>query len=270
MKNTVEPLVSVVLPAGNVEKYISEAIESILNQTFKNFELIILDDASADKTWEIIKKYAEKDGRITPVKNRKNLYIAGNRNKGISLARGKYIVWQDADDVSLPERVGKLVELMENNPEVGLCGSYLQSFSGGKDLDVRKYAADDKTLRKNIFKYSPVAQPTAIVRKQCFEELGLFNLEYPPAEDIDLSFRVGAKYKFANIPEVLLRYREHPESATYIKLRKQIQSTLKIRRKHAKGFGYRMGFSDYLAYLASFLAQFLPAGIVIKLFKLLR
>lgn len=270
MKNATKPLVSVVLPACNVEKYVAEAIESILSQTFKNFELIILDDASTDKTWEIIKKYSKKDGRITPVRNRTNLYIAGNRNKGISLARGKYIVWQDADDVSLPRRIEKLVELMENNPDVGICGSYLQSFVNGKDLDVRKYATDDKTLRKNIFKYSPVAQPAAIVRKSCFEELGLFNLEYPPAEDIDLSFRVGAKYKFANIPEVLLHYREHPGSATQTRLRKQIQSTLKIRRKYAKGFGYRMGFSDYLAYLASFLAQFLPAGIVIKLFKLLR
>ena len=270
MKNTTKPLVSVVMPAYNAEKYISEAIESILGQTFENFELIILDDASTDSTWEIIKKYSEKDGRITPVRNRQNLYIAGNRNKGISLARGKYVVWQDADDISLPKRIEKLAELMEKNPEVGLCGSYLQSFSDGKDLDVRKYATDDKTLRKNIFKYSPVAQPAAIVRKSCFDELGSFNLEYPPAEDLDFSFRVGAKHKFANIPEVLLRYREHPGSATQTRLRKQIQSTLKIRRKYAKGFGYKMAPLDYLAYLVSFWAQFLPAGVVVWLFKLLR
>lgn len=263
-------LVSVIMPAYNAEKYISEAIESILNQTFKNYEFIILDDASTDDTWEIIKKYADKDKRIIPIKNKKNLYIAKSRNKGISLAKGKYIVWQDADDVSLSSRIKKLVEFMEANPDVGICGSHFQSFTDGKDIDVRKYATNDKTLRKNIFKYSPVAQPAAIVRKKCFDEMGLFDLKYPPAEDIDLSFRIGVKYKFANLPEALLRYREHPNSATHLKFRQQIKSTLEVRWKYAEGFGYTMRLSDKIAYVVTWFAQFLPLGITIGLFKLLR
>ena len=95
------------MPAYNAEKYISEAIKSILNQTFKDFEFIIIDDGSIDRTWKIIQKYAKKDDRVIALKNEKNLGIAVNRNKLVSMARGKYIIWQDSDDISLPYRIEK-------------------------------------------------------------------------------------------------------------------------------------------------------------------
>ncbi|MCA9308097.1 glycosyltransferase family 2 protein, partial [candidate division WWE3 bacterium] len=123
------PLVSVITPAYNVEHVLEETIKSVLNQTYNNFEFIILDDASPDNTWQIIQKWAKKDKRIIPVKNEINLYIAENRNKGLLLAKGKYIVWQDADDISVSSRIEKQVEFMEQNPDVAICGGYLQSFN---------------------------------------------------------------------------------------------------------------------------------------------
>ncbi|MEO0132854.1 MAG: glycosyltransferase family 2 protein [candidate division WOR-3 bacterium] len=264
------PLVSVIMPAYNAEKYISEAIESILNQTFKDFEFIIVDDASTDKTWEIIQEYARKDDRIIAVRNEKNLYIAENRNKGLSYARGKYIVWQDADDISIPTRIEKQVAFMEAHPEVGICGAYIQSFNENGDLDIRKYATDDAILRKHIFKFSPVAQPVAIVRKESIDKVGYFNPAYPPAEDIDMSFRIGEYYKFANIPEVLLKYREHSSSATFTKLRKQIKATLAIRRRYAKKPSYVFNISDCLAYIFTVLTLLAPPFITIGVFKKLR
>ena len=264
------PLVSVIMPAYNAEKYIGEAIESILNQTFTDYEFIILDDASTDSTWEIIQNYAKQDARILPVKNEKNLYIAENRNKGLSLAKGKYIVWQDADDISLPTRIEKQVTLMENNPSVGICGAYIQSFNGTGMLDIRRYAQNDADLRKNIFKFSPVAQPVAIVRKDAVDEVGYFNPNYPPAEDIDMSFRIGEFYDFANIPEVLLKYREHPNSATHVKLKKQIKATLEVRRKYINNPKYKFTFSDYIAYGFSVLMEVIPPSITLPVFKVVR
>lgn len=268
--NNNEPLVSILIPVYNSEKFIRETLDSVLSQTYKNFEVIIVDDACTDNTPKILIEFAELDTRINLFRNDTNLYIAKARNKAISLSKGKYIVWQDSDDISLPTRVEKLVKFMEEHPDVGICGSYLQSFMGEKDLDVRTYATDDESLRKTIFKYSPVAQPTAIVRKSCLDEVGVFDESIPTAEDLDLSFRIGVKYKFANIPEVLIRYREHPNSATHLKLKAQIRNTLRIRLKYSKGYGYKMSLSDYIAYAVTSFTSILPARLTINLFKFFR
>ncbi|NMB91475.1 glycosyltransferase [candidate division WWE3 bacterium] len=265
-----KPLVSVIMPAYNAEKYISEAIESILNQTFKDFEFIILDDGSADITWEVINSYALKDSRIISVKNESNLGIVASRNKGLKISRGKYIIWADSDDISLPTRIEKQVGLMEKDVSIGICGSYIQSFYNGINKGIRKYSTSDEHLRKNIFRYSPVAQPAAIIRKECFEKVGIYNTKYEVSQDLDMSFRIGEKYKFANVPEVLLRYREHSKSATYSNVRKQIINTLKIRRKYSKGYCYKMNLLDRLAYILTWTMQFLPVVLVLRLFKFFR
>jgi glycosyltransferase involved in cell wall biosynthesis len=265
-----QPLVSVIIPVYNTEKYVGEAIESILNQTYKNLEILILDDASTDRTPEIVEEYAKKDLRIKVFHNEKNLNIAGNRNKGVNLSRGKYIIWQDADDISAPTRVEKQVKLMEENPEVGICGGYIHSFNEHGLMDTRMYDESDGPLRNNIFKFSPVAQPSAIVRKECFDTLGNYNLSLPAAEDLDFSFRVGTKYKFANVQEVVILYREHQSSNTYSKLRNQINKTLEVRNHYSSGYNYKMTLTDRLAYYATWLVSFLPAEISIPLFKTAR
>lgn len=265
-----KPLVSVIMPAYNAEKYISEAIESILNQTFKDFEFIILDDASTDNTGEIIREYADKDQRIVSVKNEKNLYIAGNRNKGISLARGKYIVWQDADDISKSHRIYELVKKMESDKNVGICGSYIGLFNEKGIQDVRTYPSSDFKIRSAIFKFSPVAQPAAIVRKAVLDDVGCFDPDYPPAEDLELSFRIGVKYKFANIPEVLILYRLHGESATYKNMKTIVKNTIKARMRFIDNPSYRSNISDYISILLTWLVQFIPVHVTIKVFEVLR
>lgn len=264
------PLVSVITPAYNVEHVLEETIKSVLNQTYNNFEFIILEDASPDNTWQIIQKWAKKDKRIIPVKNETNLYIAENRNKGLLLAKGKYIVWQDADDISVSSRIEKQVEFMEQNPDVAICGGYLQSFNSTGLLDIRKYATTDTDLRKNIFKFSPVAQPAAIIRSSVFKKIGNYNPKYPPVEDLDMAFRIGQHYKFANLPQVVIKYREHEGSSTQNKHKIMIDNTLKIRKKYSKGYGYTMNFLDYLAYFATWCTKFINPTITMKLFKFAR
>jgi glycosyltransferase involved in cell wall biosynthesis len=259
------------MPAYNAEKYIGEAIESILNQTYKNFEFIIVDDASTDNTWRIIQKYAKKDKRIIIDKNKTNLYIAHNRNKLVKMALGKYIAWQDADDISVKDRLQKQVEFMDSHPEVGIVGGHLKFFDEKGSTSIRKYALDDQSLRKTIFRYSPVAQPTAMIRKECFKKVALYNPKYPPAEDIDMSFRIGRYWQFANLQQVTLLYREHFISATFKRLKKIEFSTLEVRYANANKFGYRMSFFDKFFNLLQYMSIYvIPPYTRIKMFNFFR
>lgn len=129
-ENLLKPQISVILPAYNAEKYLHEAIDSILNQTYKNFELIILNDGSTDKTEEIILSYV--DPRIRYIKNEENLKLIKTLNKGIVLARGKYIARMDADDISLPDRLEKEFDFMEKHPDISACSSKVYHLRGDK------------------------------------------------------------------------------------------------------------------------------------------
>ena len=261
------PLVSVLMPAYNAEKYIAEAIESVLDQSYKDFELIIADDTSTDSTWEIISLYKKKDVRIVAVRNENNLYIAGNRNKLLSMSKGKYIAWQDSDDISYGRRLERQVKFMEKNKEVGICGGYLDFYFNGKVIERRRYSKLDSRLRRRIFRQSPVAQPASMIRKECFDKVGLFNLDYPPAEDIDMSFRIGSFYKFANISFPLIKYRLHYKSATSKKLKVIMLTTLKIRFKNLKNKAYKFSLVDVLYQIATVCALLLPPLFVYYTFR---
>lgn len=129
------PLIYVVMSCYNREKYVVEAIESILNQTYTNFEFIIIDDCSTDNTFEIVKEYAKKDNRILALKNDKNYCYVHSLNKGIEIAKGKYIARMDDDDISLPERFEKQVEFLEKNEDIIALGTFIEIFSD----DMKKY-----------------------------------------------------------------------------------------------------------------------------------
>ena len=130
------PIVTVLMPVYNAEKYLAEAINSILNQTFTNYELLIINDGSTDKSEEIILKYSDK--RIRYIKNDKNIRLVATLNKGIELAKGKYIARMDADDISVPTRLEKQITLLENNEDIGVCGSFLYVFGE----NIRNYMFD--------------------------------------------------------------------------------------------------------------------------------
>lgn len=271
MDNNHTHKISVLMPTYNAEKYVNEAIESILSQTFTDLELIIIDDCSTDKTWEIIQKYKEKDKRIIAIKNEKNLGIAGNRNKLKKLAKGIYVVWQDADDISMPDRLKHQYEFMEMNQAVGICGGWLDFFNDKGQSSVRKYKGKDEDLRKNIFRFSPVAQPGAIIRKSVLDKMGDYDLNYPLAEDLDMSFRIGRKYKFANVQEVVIKYRENDNSATFTRLKTAELKTISIRLKYAGDKFYKMSAGDHFYSIVQYISVFImPTKFKIFLFNILR
>lgn len=265
-----QPLVSVLTPAYNAEAFLPETVGSIRNQSYSNFEYVLIDDHSTDGTWSFIQGAARDDARIRPLRNPENMKIARTRNRCVEEARGKYVIWQDADDVSLPNRIERLVAHMEAHPNTGICGSYLQLFNEDGDLDVRRYPTSDKDIRRKAFKFAPISQPAAIIRRECYAKAGIYDDSYVNCEDLDMTFRIGMHYELANVPEVLLRYREHQKSTTLVDMHVMLKDTLKIRLKYNDGKHYKMGGSDWLAWLATATALALPPFAVIRLFKMQR
>jgi glycosyltransferase involved in cell wall biosynthesis len=262
------PDISVVVPAYNAAPYLPAALDSILQQSFQSFEIVVIDDCSKDSTWAVIQQYAARDQRIRPYRNERNLGIAGNRNKGVSLATGRYIAWQDADDISLPTRLEKQFRFLEEHPEVGIIGGFLEIFRGDDIVGVRKYPPDDASLRRCIFRYSPIAQPAAMLRAEALRRAGEYDRRYPPAEDIDMTFRIGEHYALANLQEVVIRYREIESSATFTRLRKMELSTLEIRWKHSRSARYPISPVDVLYNAAHFVSVWIvPPKLKIRAFN---
>lgn len=265
--------VSVVMPVYNAEPFLAQAIEGILNQTFPEFEFIIVDDASTDNSLKIIEEYAEKDKRILLLKNEKNLGIAETRTVGTKIANGKYIAVSDADDISMPIRFERQYNYLETHTDCGVVGGFVELFDSltGKVLGIRKYCEDDLDLRRRIFLYSPIAQPVCMIRKEVFDNLGYYDPKYPPVEDLDLWFRLGTRYKFSNIQEILLKYRVHANSATISKLDKMETITLELRKKYSHGYGYSMKIVDrFYNLLIQLFRRYLPPKVKLWMFSFMR
>lgn len=267
-----KPLVSVVMPVYNGEKYLAEAIKSILNQTYKNFEFIIVDDGSTDRSAEIIQKYAKKDKRVMYLKNPKNLRICKTLNRGIKAAKGKYIARMDADDWSYPYRLDKQVRFMEENQDVVVSGGTMDvcDMSLNK-LNERQYNLTDRDIRNKLFFWSPFCHGTTIYRKKEFLKSGGYDPHFDKAQDYDLWFRLGKLGKFANLSAPLYKMRVNTKSSTYTAINKQEKFTLEIRRKAVKEYGYSMRFLDTVYYLMQSISMWImPPEVKYKLFNFLR
>lgn len=195
------------MPVYNGERYIKEAIESILNQTFTNFELIIVNDGSTDHTEEIILSY--DDERIRYFKNDVNLQIVKTLNKGLRLARCKYIARMDADDVSYAERLQIQYAFMQKNPEIAVCGTALSIYEQ-PDIVYVPPLVDGAIKAKLIFE-NCLYHPTILFRKEAILAQGGYDSLYSNAEDYELWQRLSRieNINFANLPAPLLRYRKH-------------------------------------------------------------
>ncbi|MDD4286888.1 MAG: glycosyltransferase [Candidatus Peribacteraceae bacterium] len=238
------PLVSVVMPAFNVEQYIAEAIESILSQSFSDFELIIVNDGSSDRTLNVIEDYARRDPRICYRSNSQNLNAAVAANIGLTLARGIYIARMDADDIAVPQRLEKQVRFLESHPEVGVVGGAMMLMTEDKRiLAKREYRLTNEAIQKRIFKYSPFCHASIMFRKSILDRVGLYDPRYRTAYDYDLFLRIGLVTKFANLPELLYWYRIRRVAS--IDMRNREFRTIEIRRKYFQVYGATLSDRTY-------------------------
>ena len=207
------PKVTVLMPVYNAEKYVGEAIDSILNQTFKYFEFLIINDGSTDSSLDIIKSY--NDSRIKIINNEMNLGLSHTLNKGIELSQGEYIARMDADDISLPIRLAKQIEFMDNHQNIGICGSWIQTFDSSGNQNIWKYSQIHEELLCSLFYNSCFAHPSVCIRKQVLLETGLrYKQEFTPAEDYELWTRLIEMTEGTNLPLVLLKYRSSENQMT--------------------------------------------------------
>ena len=202
------PLVSVLLPVRNGGATISVALESLIRQSFSNFEVLVLDDGSSDASANIAR--AMGDPRIRVFVDDLNRGLAARLNQGIQLARGEYIARMDADDISLPTRLQLQFDLMEQHNEIGLCGTWYESFMDDKVIGKSTYGPDHATICfKHLFQIH-LSHGTGMFRTSVLKEHGLyFNPDFSHAEDYELWSRISTVTKLANIQQVLYRVRHH-------------------------------------------------------------
>ena len=227
MNITSGPLVSVVMVTCNVERYLREAMESVLSQTFRDFEFVIVDFGSTDKSQDIICSYASNDSRIN-FREITKCGLAAARNAACFLAKGRYIAIQDADDISLPHRLTAEVDFMEKHPEVGLVGSAIQSIdSDGKYLaTVNNYPTEDQEIRLQLKEWNPFWQPTVLMLREAFVRVGGYRVAFSVSQDYELWLRISEHYKCANLRQILVNYRIHPYQVSVRQRKKQILNVL--------------------------------------------
>lgn len=266
------PPISVLLPVYNAEKYVGIAIESVLNQSFKDFEFIILDDCSSDGSWRIIQEYAAQDKGIIAIKNERNLNGCNNLNKGLSLAKGKYIAKIDNDDWFTPDKLEKQFDFLESHSEVGIVGGTMEIMDeGGRVIGKRTYNQSDEEIRRKIFRYSPFSHPLVMFRKSVLDRVGYYNPTYAPADDYELYFRIGRESKFANLPDVLCRYRVVKSGITHRNIKRMELSTVAVRWLYSRDEHYCFTAVDRLYNVLHYLSIFVfPSKTKLWLFNLLR
>ncbi|MBT5492612.1 glycosyltransferase [bacterium] len=202
-------LVSVILPVYNAQKYLEEAIESIINQTYTNFEFIIIDDGSGDNSLNIINKYQKQDSRILVI-TRENKGLVYTLNEGINQAKGKYIARMDADDISLSNRFEKQIELLENS-NIDICGCHyllVDEYNNINGLNLTPLSHEMCFL--SLASKVPFAHPSVMIRKEFLDKNNLKygQSEHKIAEDFDLWMRMYEKgAKFGNVNDILFKYR---------------------------------------------------------------
>jgi glycosyltransferase involved in cell wall biosynthesis len=210
-----DPFISVLLPIYNGEKYLREAIDSILAQTYSHFELILIDDGSTDATPAIIAEYAPRDSRIRVQTHSKNSGRIAALNTGLGVARGEYIARMDQDDVSLPERFAKQVAHLEAHPETGILGTAATVMDkSGAPQGLMESPLRHELICWALCFYNPMIHPTIMARRDVMQSIGGYRVNYPMAEDYDLWTHLSQSTRIENLPEPLLLLRKHGENDT--------------------------------------------------------
>ena len=262
--------VSIIIAVYNSEKYIGQAVESILNQSFQNFEFIILDDASTDSSYEICQRYSQWDTRIKLFKNKQNMWVVKTRNKLLNLVSKDidYIMILDADDIAYRDRLQKQMDFLDTYRDISVVWSDIDIINeNGKKIGKRTYPHTYEEISKTIFQKSPLAQPSVMLRKRDIDKLWWYNTDFERCQDYDLwcrFFHIG--YKLANIPEVLTEYRVSSQQwkSQYLKL--TLKNTVKIQKRYIFQRQY-ISLWNTLYFIAEKIIWIFPDGFILWVFK---
>lgn len=223
------PAASVVMAAWNAELYISEAIRSVLGQTFKNFELIVVDDGSTDNTSEVVKRFLEQDSRIKYFR-RSHEGMVPSFNFAYKSAVSNYLVHLDADDIAAPERLDAQLTFMERHPEVGLLGTaYRMIWPDARVIQERVFPSTDAEIRLALAKSACFCHSSIVIRRKSYEAVGGYHAAYRFSEDLDLYLRLSEVTQMANLSQVLAFYRVHGNQVCARNFEQGIISSIGVR-----------------------------------------
>ena len=238
------PSVSVVMSAYNGECFLREAVESILDQSFRDFEFIVINDGSTDGSAAMLDSYQRNDPRVR-VYHQENSGLVESLNRGCKLARGKYIARMDADDIALRNRLMYQVEFMEKHPEVGVVGGAIEVINAsGKSLQPDRHPCEDHEINQALLRGdTPLVHPTVLMRKDALVSVGGYRKVVLDSEDYDLWLRIADHWKLANLDVPVLKYRRHLGQVSVRKFKQEALSNLAAR---AAAVSRRSGKPDLL------------------------
>ena len=261
--------ISVVMSVYNAEKYLSEAIGSILSQTLGDFEFILVDDASTDGSPALLERYAALDGRIVLLKNPENIGLTKSLNRGLAVARGEYIARMDADDISVPERFAKQAAFLDAHPDysfVSCIGRYIDE--NGNPEQLRLFPETNEEIYAMMPKVDAVMHPGVMFRRDDIAKIGNYCEDFRVVQDYDLWFRgMAAGYRFYNIQEPLLLFRRN-ESYNRRKSRAYRLVDYRVRKK-----GYRINhipLRKRVYLLVPLALAYIPPRLMDRLFYVLK
>jgi glycosyltransferase involved in cell wall biosynthesis len=280
--NSSQPRISVLLSVFNSREYLCEAIDSVLRQTFKDFELIIIDDASDDGSSELIDNYRSIDNRIIVIRNRNNLGLAESLNRGLKVASGSFIARMDADDMALPNRFELQIKFLEHNPTISLVGSDTAVIdTEGNELGENRAFSDPELLRRIIVYRTISFHPTWLFRRELAEQINGYR-DFPVCQDYDFLLRaIESGARVSNYPGVLLRQRRYSgiSNRKSITVRKTTEYILSLRRErqltggsdsYSRERAYRSTRNHFLIDFTQELSQRVLAHASISRFKNMR
>jgi GT2 family glycosyltransferase len=257
---------TVLLPVYNGETYLGKAIDSVLSQSYRDFEFLILDDGSQDRTPAILADYARRDGRVRVLRH-ENRGVGYTLNRGLHEARGALIALIGADDIALPSRLARQIEFLESHPDHVLVGGYLRIIdSDDRTIGMRRYPTADRELRNRMLLYNPIGDPTVMYRRHHAVAAGGYTSRFKTCEDYDLLLRLATRGKIANLAEPLTGYRFHAASTKSQRTIRQLQDTLAIRRAATAEYGYSQTPASRMVSVAQLILTRLPPGLAYWLF----
>lgn len=276
MKNlskNISPKVSIVLPVYNSKRYLKDCLESIINQTYKNTEIIIVDDASTDGSYKILQDYARKNRKIKLFRNKKNQGVSITVKRAIDEASGEYIARMDADDISIPTRIEKQVEYLMSHPKtVAVGGQCYVIDSNNKIIGTKTFPAQFEEIYKYIFYFIPVQQPTLMIARNRLPKNFVYYVDgMNTAEEVELFFKLFTYGKVENLNDAVLLYRMHDKNTSLLNVKETFLLTLIARIKAVFKYSYRPTLKGaiYTA-VQTGVVLLLPQKIIISLYRFTR
>jgi glycosyltransferase involved in cell wall biosynthesis len=267
------PLISVIMPVYNPGDFLTSALESILNQSYSNFEFIIVDDASTDDSWKIIRSFARRDKRIRAFRNHINLGVSLTSNIALSKAKGDYIARMDSDDISAPDRLQKQLKFLQKNKKIILVGGQCTIINqDGRTIGYKQFPLSPHlALLDMLFWAVPVQQGYMMINRTLLpKNFVWYSANKTSAEEIDLFFNLAKFGQFANLPDYLYFYRQVPGSLSRVNPKKTFRLTLQSRL-NALRQGFRPSAKAWILNFAQIIAiSFIPSYLIYDLWYLFR